>query len=174
MVAMSACRCGYSADLNPVIEQRVTKWVRRGVRPSRNHRDVISDPEACKNQRSGKYIFTVAESRSVQPCLDPSHPVQASLKSLRSGAVCALKFLPNSCAPQRGEWQLGQPSCGCEIIMFNDTITTESASPYVKIPNSPGLYRHTESGRYHAVKKINGKRRERSLRTGSDCEHLLL
>ncbi len=49
--------------------------------------------------------------------------------------------------------------------MFNDTITTENASPYVKIPNSPGLYRHSESGRYHAVKKINGKRRERSLRT---------
>jgi integrase len=49
--------------------------------------------------------------------------------------------------------------------MFNDTTTTESASPYVKIPNSPGLYRHVKSGRYYAAKKINGKRREHSLGT---------
>jgi integrase len=63
------------------------------------------------------------------------------------------------------KWQLCQQSCRCETIMFNDTISTESASPYIKIPNSPGLYRHAESGRYYAVKKINGKRRERSLRT---------
>ncbi len=49
--------------------------------------------------------------------------------------------------------------------MFNDTTSTEIASPYIKIPNSPGLYRHAESGRYNAVKKINGTRHERSLRT---------
>ncbi len=49
--------------------------------------------------------------------------------------------------------------------MFNDSTSTANASLYIKIPNSPGLYRHAESGRYYAVKKINGKRRERSLRT---------
>lgn len=36
---------------------------------------------------------------------------------------------------------------------------------YIKIPNVPGLYRHTRSGRYYGVKKVNEKRRERSLDT---------
>lgn len=49
--------------------------------------------------------------------------------------------------------------------MFNDTSTNESTSPYIKIPSIPGLYRHVKSGRYYAAKKINGKRREHSLRT---------
>lgn len=53
----------------------------------------------------------------------------------------------------------------CESPVFNDTTTTESASPYIKIPSIPGLYRHVKSGRYYAAKKINGKRREHSLRT---------
>ena len=36
---------------------------------------------------------------------------------------------------------------------------------WVKVPNIPGLYRNTGSGRYYGVKKIRGRRRERSLRT---------
>lgn len=49
--------------------------------------------------------------------------------------------------------------------MFNDTTTTESTSPYIKSPSIPGLYRHLKSGRYYAAMKMNGKRREHSLRT---------
>jgi integrase len=36
---------------------------------------------------------------------------------------------------------------------------------WVKVPNIPGLYRNTVSGRYYGFKKIRGRRRERSLRT---------
>ena len=36
---------------------------------------------------------------------------------------------------------------------------------YVKVANFPGLYRHCRSGRYYACKKLNGIRRECSLRT---------
>lgn len=36
---------------------------------------------------------------------------------------------------------------------------------YTKVPHVPGLYRHVVSGRYHGVKKLHGRRRERSLRT---------
>jgi integrase len=36
---------------------------------------------------------------------------------------------------------------------------------WVKVPNVPGLYRNTISGRYYGVKKLRGKRKEHSLRT---------
>jgi hypothetical protein len=36
---------------------------------------------------------------------------------------------------------------------------------WVKVPNVPGLYRNTVSGRYYGFKKIRGTRKERSLRT---------
>ena len=36
---------------------------------------------------------------------------------------------------------------------------------YVKVANYLGLYRHARSGRYYACKKLNGVRRECSLRT---------
>jgi integrase len=49
--------------------------------------------------------------------------------------------------------------------MVNDISSNKSQSPYIKVANVPGLYRHTQSGRYYAAKKINGKRRERSLGT---------
>jgi hypothetical protein len=39
-----------------------------------------------------------------------------------------------------------------------------SASTYVKVANFTGLYRHTTTGNYLAVKKFNGRRRE-SLQT---------
>jgi hypothetical protein len=34
-----------------------------------------------------------------------------------------------------------------------------------KIPNVPGLYRHTINGTYYGIKKISGKRKEHSLDT---------
>jgi len=40
-----------------------------------------------------------------------------------------------------------------------------SSNPYVKVANFTGLYRHTKTDAYYAVKKIGGKRRERSLGT---------
>jgi hypothetical protein len=36
---------------------------------------------------------------------------------------------------------------------------------WVKVPNIPGLYRNTVSGRYYGFKKIRGRRKEPSLRT---------
>ena len=36
---------------------------------------------------------------------------------------------------------------------------------WLKVPNIPGLYRHAISGRYYGVKKIRGRRKERSLNT---------
>ena len=36
---------------------------------------------------------------------------------------------------------------------------------YVKVANFPGLYRNTKSGRYYAVKKVHGRRKEHSLDT---------
>ena len=36
---------------------------------------------------------------------------------------------------------------------------------YAKIPQHQCLYRHTLSGRYYAIKKLFGKRREASLLT---------
>ena len=38
-------------------------------------------------------------------------------------------------------------------------------SQYVKIPNVPGLYRHSGSGKYYGCKKVDGRRKERSLGT---------
>ena len=35
----------------------------------------------------------------------------------------------------------------------------------MKVPGCIGLYRHTRSGRYYGVKKIHGKKKERSLGT---------
>ncbi len=42
---------------------------------------------------------------------------------------------------------------------------TSTQKEYVKVANAPGLYRHVRTGRYHGVKKINGKHREHSLGT---------
>ena len=63
------------------------------------------------------------------------------------------------------KWRFVTIRAGVKTPMFNYTISTESASLYIKIANSPGLYRHVNSGRYYAAKKINGKRREHSLGT---------
>ena len=38
-------------------------------------------------------------------------------------------------------------------------------SEYVKVPNIAGLYRHSASGRYYGCKKVDGRRKERSLGT---------
>lgn len=38
-------------------------------------------------------------------------------------------------------------------------------SEYAKVPNVPCLYRNTRTGRYYACKKVNGRRKERSLET---------
>ena len=40
-----------------------------------------------------------------------------------------------------------------------------SSNPYVKVLNCTGLYRHTKTGAYYAVRKIGGRRKERSLGT---------
>jgi integrase len=49
---------------------------------------------------------------------------------------------------------------------MSDTQTTATpARDYEKVAKFPGLYRHTRSGRYYGAKKVNGKRRECSLRT---------
>lgn len=42
---------------------------------------------------------------------------------------------------------------------------TTTVPLYVKVANFPGLYRNTKSGRYYGVKKVAGKRKERSLGT---------
>jgi len=47
-------------------------------------------------------------------------------------------------------------------------ICLQTAPPtrqYTKVPNCPGLYRHSRSGRYYGFCKVSGKRFERSLRT---------
>jgi len=47
-------------------------------------------------------------------------------------------------------------------------MTTQSLSrgnDYVKVANYPGLYRSVSSQRYLGMKKVNGRRRERSLNT---------
>lgn len=49
--------------------------------------------------------------------------------------------------------------------MIHEPSHTHTKGIYVKVPNSIGLYRHAATGRYYAVKKLNGHRRERSLRT---------
>lgn len=49
--------------------------------------------------------------------------------------------------------------------MLTQTPEPSSIPLYAKIPGVVGLYRHTASGRYYAVKKVQGKRRERSLET---------
>jgi len=41
----------------------------------------------------------------------------------------------------------------------------ESASEFVKIPQVTGLYRNTRTGKYYGAKKVNGRRKERSLGT---------
>ena len=40
-----------------------------------------------------------------------------------------------------------------------------STQPYVKVANYPGLYRHSTTGKYYGVKKLHGRRKERSLDT---------
>lgn len=42
---------------------------------------------------------------------------------------------------------------------------TPPTSEYVKIPHVPGLYRSTRTGKYYGCKKVQGKRKERSLGT---------
>jgi hypothetical protein len=49
--------------------------------------------------------------------------------------------------------------------MLNDTAPSAAEPLYLKVPGVVGLYRHAVSGRYCGVKKIKGKRRERSLET---------
>lgn len=49
--------------------------------------------------------------------------------------------------------------------MAVDAPKVPASSLYVKVANFPGLYRHTKSGRYYGVKKVSGKRKERSLGT---------
>jgi integrase len=52
-----------------------------------------------------------------------------------------------------------------DFSMLNDTVSPATESLYSKVPGVVGLYRHAVSGRYYGVKKIKGKRRERSLDT---------
>jgi hypothetical protein len=49
--------------------------------------------------------------------------------------------------------------------IFNDTPTANGTPTYVRVLAYPGLYRHSRSGRYYGFKKLNGKRRECSLKT---------
>jgi integrase len=49
--------------------------------------------------------------------------------------------------------------------MYNEASLPPQQGEYVKVPGCTGLYRHTKSGRYYGVKKLHGKRRERSLAT---------
>ncbi len=44
-------------------------------------------------------------------------------------------------------------------------VTDSSIQLYVKVANFPGLYRHSKNGRYYGVKKVHGRRKERSLET---------
>ena len=41
----------------------------------------------------------------------------------------------------------------------------ESSSEFVKIPQVTGLYRNSRTGKYYGAKKVNGRRKERSLGT---------
>lgn len=50
------------------------------------------------------------------------------------------------------------------VPMSTEPAATNS-SLYVKVTNFPGLYRHSKSGRYYGVKKVHGRRKERSLDT---------
>ena len=43
--------------------------------------------------------------------------------------------------------------------------SSSSAPDYIKVHGVPGLYRHTRSGMYLGLKKVEGKRKERSLKT---------
>ena len=49
--------------------------------------------------------------------------------------------------------------------MLHETPAKTTVGAYVKVPNCTGLYRHSRSGTYYGVKKLRGKRKERSLRT---------
>lgn len=49
--------------------------------------------------------------------------------------------------------------------MLHEQTSTASSQLYVKIPNVTGLYRHAVSGRYYGVRKLHGRRKERSLGT---------
>jgi integrase len=49
--------------------------------------------------------------------------------------------------------------------MLHDSPPQVSSDEYAKVPGVVGLYRHTESGRYYGVKKVRGKKKERSLGT---------
>ena len=49
--------------------------------------------------------------------------------------------------------------------MLHETPAKTTVGAYVKVTNCTGLYRHSRSGTYYGVKKLRGKRKERSLRT---------
>jgi len=49
--------------------------------------------------------------------------------------------------------------------MIEDPPIPTPAADYVKVAGCIGLYRHTVTGRYYAMKKVHGKRKERSLDT---------
>ena len=53
----------------------------------------------------------------------------------------------------------------CQPETKTEPQKSSRSSEYVKIPHVPGLYRHTKSGRYYGEKKVQGKRKERSLGT---------
>jgi integrase len=49
--------------------------------------------------------------------------------------------------------------------MLHDTTPPNTTHEYAKVPGIVGLYRHTASGRYYGLKKVHGKKKERSLGT---------
>jgi hypothetical protein len=79
-------------------------------------------------------------------------------------AVCAICARKNTAykSDQRGGKQQRILLWQC---LGSGPMATKSSAEYVKLANVVGLYRHVRSGRYHAAKKIQGKRREVSLRT---------
>jgi phage/plasmid-associated DNA primase len=49
--------------------------------------------------------------------------------------------------------------------MLAPTQEAPDKSAYIKVPNVQGLYRHATTGRYYGCKKVDGRRKERSLGT---------
>lgn len=49
--------------------------------------------------------------------------------------------------------------------MIHEADVSPQADPYVKVAGCTCLYRHVTSGRYYGVKKVEGKKKERSLGT---------
>lgn len=49
--------------------------------------------------------------------------------------------------------------------MLLDTPPPTTNEEYAKVPGTVDLYRHTNIGRYYGVKKVRGKKKERSFGT---------